>query len=88
MDTPCPRCRTSDRVRPVTSEDKSALGIFLLGGLLSFLLHRDSHRNRLFCERCAVVFSPKRPAASPAAIALIVVMAGVAFYGAWRMTQP
>src|SRR6188474_3150098 len=86
MSAMCPKCNKSDRVRAVTSES-SGTGVFLLGGLFGYLLHQESHKNRLLCGRCDIVFAaPKK--ASPARIIatslfLLFVAAG-ALYFAWK----
>jgi hypothetical protein len=87
MSTKCPKCNKPDCVSAVTSENRGGTGIFLLGGLLSYLLHRESHKNRLLCGRCDIVFAAHKTASPTRIIAtslFLLFVVAAAFYFAWK----
>jgi|GEM_PF-1757036 len=73
----------------VDSENRGGAGIFLLGGILSYLLHRESQKNRLHCRRCDFVFAAPRTA-SPARIItttlFLLLVAAAALYFAYKFS--
>ena len=86
----CPQCKQADHLYPAKFNDRSELAFFLFGGLFSYLLHRESHKNLLFCEKCGLVFTPnverKRKRSWIAAIILIF-FALIVFYLAWSFAE-
>jgi rubredoxin len=80
----CPKCGATNgfRIADVEPGNKGGL-VFLLGGLLPYLLYRSSNRNMLICTRCHYVFEPQAPANpivswSILGLALIVIVLALA----------
>jgi hypothetical protein len=78
----CPKCGRQDGLRTVTSDDREGAAIFWVGGLLAYLSHRDTHKNRLVCARCAFVFSPAKKPEPEGWLAVIMLIAVVIITGA------
>ena len=59
MNIECPKCGARKNFRAVQTENTGGAAIFLAGGILSYLVHRESQKNKILCEKCGFVFSPK-----------------------------
>ncbi|MCC6488702.1 MAG: hypothetical protein IT364_14485 [Candidatus Hydrogenedentes bacterium] len=74
----CPKCR-SNKEFAVVQTDEGELGclLFLLGGILPWLLYEDSTKNRVQCTNCGHIFRqpplPRAPIANYA-IAIIILI--------------
>ena len=60
MNIECPKCGSKAGFRDVEVEDKSGGDIFWVFGLMAYLVHRESLRQKVLCESCGLVFSPKK----------------------------
>ena len=59
MNIECPKCGARKNFRAVQTEKTGGAAIFLFGGLLSYLIHKESQKNMVLCEDCGFVFSYK-----------------------------
>ena len=69
----CPKCGSRGRFRPAEVEDNnSGCLIFLLGGLLPYLLFQSSQKDLVICDRCHYVF--KAPVSMDPKAALFIAL--------------
>ena len=56
----CPNCGSQDCFRAVKlhGNDRGCL-ILLLGGIIPALIYNSGRKNKVMCEECGCVFSPK-----------------------------
>ena len=79
----CPKCRSNEDFA-IVKTDEGALGclLFLLGGILPWLLYEDSTRDRVQCANCGHIFRqpplPRAPIANYAIAIIILIVLTIA----------
>lgn len=57
----CPRCGARGHFHRASIQDNSGCAMFLLGGLLAYLLSQSRNENMYICDRCHFVFKSDPP---------------------------
>ena len=89
MTTICPRCHAKDDFKTVEIEKgDSGISILFWGGLLPYVIHTASQRNKVQCKHCDFIFSPKTPRSKidfiigfVVLVAISIVIAFLVYYG-------